>query len=300
MLISTFSEDEIDAVPLNNSETNTEPVCIETSISNSDSLPSLSETPETKAVPIINENDKNDDDSIPKPTKEGNNKRRAIPKSNEDSGNKTDAVPQRCNYLSKNTPATFIPEGTRSYNMQAALLPKKDPRKEFNPRCHKDDPFHNQPDSSYNDHHSDGEKILSMFSQCSNITIGTSNLSIGNSNITNVFSSEPRKIKSEHHREKFIKYFKSNTVLTEKHLNKIAKYLGNKWKSVGRDLEIKDAMLENIEANYSNNVEEQSFQMLNKWLQLSKSETCTTSKLAEALFEAECYDSIQYLPLEEE
>ncbi|XP_036369520.1 uncharacterized protein LOC115224810 [Octopus sinensis] len=296
--VRRIKEDETDAVPLNNSETNTEPVCFETSISNSDTLPSLSETPETKAVPIINENDRNDDDSIPKPTKESHNKIRAIPKSNEDSDSKTDAVPRPCDYPSKNTPAMLVPKRTRSYNMQATLLPREDPRKEFDPRCHKDDLFHNQPDSSYNDPHSEGAKALNMFSQCSNINIGMSNVFIGNANVTNVYSSEDR-IKCVNHREKFSKYFKSNTILTEKHLNKISIYLGNKWKRVGRDLEIKNAELENIEANNQNNVEEQSFQMLNRWLQISKPDTCTSGNLANALFEAGCYDSIQFLPLEE-
>ncbi|XP_014771873.1 receptor-interacting serine/threonine-protein kinase 1 [Octopus bimaculoides] len=113
-------------------------------------------------------------------------------------------------------------------------------------------------------------------------------------------SSIAEKPKCESDNDQFSCYLKSNTVLTEKHLTKIAKYLAKKWKSVGRNLGIENADIDIIQSDNVLNTEEQSFQMLNKWLKMSKPEKGTTGNLAKALIDADCHGAIPYLPLDEE
>ncbi|XP_029651593.2 uncharacterized protein LOC115224809 [Octopus sinensis] len=124
----------------------------------------------------------------------------------------------------------------------------------------------------------------------------------GESNVTNRKTAEPEKKKCETDKEevKFSRYLESNTKLTQKQLNKIAVYLGNKWKSVGRNLDIQDVFLGNIQSDIPGNTEEQCFQMLKKWWEISETGMCTIGNLTKALIDAECHGAIPYLPLDEE
>ena len=46
-----------------------------------------------------------------------------------------------------------------------------------------------------------------------------------------------------------------------------AKNLGSRWKELGRKLNVEDAVIQNIAADYSNQQREQGFQVLKVWKQ---------------------------------
>ncbi|CAI9741232.1 receptor-interacting serine serine/threonine-protein kinase 1-like [Octopus vulgaris] len=259
-------------LPANTYKTNSKTV---TSSSNSDAL-------------LSSEDVKGNNNAVPKPTGEGNDKIREIPKSNE-----TNALPPLCNNFSKNTCIVLPVRGaSSSYAQEAACLPIEESKTKSLSI--------NSPNNQLN-----SANVPQMFPQGfipatirngKNVAVG------GDSNVTNTKTAEPEKKKCETDKDevKFSKYLKSNTKLTQKHLNKIAAYLGNKWKSVGRNLDIQDVFLGNIESDNPQKTEEECFQMLKKWSEISEPGMCTTGKLAKALIDAECYGVIPYLPLDEE
>ncbi|XP_029652081.1 E3 ubiquitin-protein ligase MIB1-like [Octopus sinensis] len=86
--------------------------------------------------------------------------------------------------------------------------------------------------------------------------------------------------------------------LGEEHLHSVAKNLGSKWQQLGRELRIKQVDLDVIKYNYSNDVVEQSFQMLYKWFTSCDPPKRTLGTLKDALNKTECFDALEHLSID--
>ncbi|XP_036355466.1 E3 ubiquitin-protein ligase MIB2-like isoform X3 [Octopus sinensis] len=86
--------------------------------------------------------------------------------------------------------------------------------------------------------------------------------------------------------------------LEEKDLLKVALRLGGEWWKVGIFLDIKTSELEIIKRDNSNDIVEQSYQMMYKWFTSCDPKRRTAETIKAALEEAECYNALECLSLD--